>query len=97
MAAPPARPVAGVLTTAPGGLEAAEVIVIDDASTDATAATLAKVAGLVLVSNAENQGFIRTCNRAIDIAILRLRRVIEDDPKQPRWIQTVWGIGFKLA
>ena len=26
-------------------------------------------------------------DRAIDIAILRLRRVIETDPKQPRWIQ----------
>src|SRR3546814_2472211 len=25
-------------------------------------------------------------DRAIDIAILRLRRAIEDDPKQPRWI-----------
>jgi len=32
--------------------------------------------------------------RAVDIAILRLRRVIEDDPKQPRWIQTVWGVGY---
>ncbi|GAA4327563.1 response regulator [Pigmentiphaga soli] len=36
-------------------------------------------------------------DRAIDIAILRLRRVIEDDPKQPRWIQTVWGIGYRFA
>ena len=26
-------------------------------------------------------------DRAIDIAILRLRRVIETDPKQPRWIR----------
>jgi len=36
-------------------------------------------------------------DRAIDIAILRLRRVIEEDPKQPRWIQTVWGIGYRFA
>lgn len=36
-------------------------------------------------------------DRAIDIAILRLRRAIEDDPKQPRWIQTVWGIGYRFA
>ena len=35
-------------------------------------------------------------DRAIDIAILRLRRAIEDDPKQPRWIQTVWGIGYRF-
>ena len=36
-------------------------------------------------------------NRAIDIAILRLRRVIEVDPKQPRWIQTVWGTGYRFS
>lgn len=36
-------------------------------------------------------------DRAIDIAILRLRRVIEDDPKAPRWIQTVWGVGYRFA
>jgi len=36
-------------------------------------------------------------DRAIDIAILRLRRALEDDPKQPRWIQTVWGIGYRFA
>jgi two-component system phosphate regulon response regulator OmpR len=36
-------------------------------------------------------------DRAIDIAVLRLRRAIEDDPKQPRWIQTVWGIGYRFV
>jgi len=36
-------------------------------------------------------------DRAIDIAILRLRRVIEQDPKAPRWIQTVWGIGYRFS
>ncbi len=36
-------------------------------------------------------------DRAIDIAILRLRRVIEEDPRQPRWIQTVWGVGYRFA
>jgi len=36
-------------------------------------------------------------DRAIDIAILRLRRAIEDDPKQPKWIQTVWGIGYRFS
>jgi len=36
-------------------------------------------------------------DRAIDIAILRLRRAVEVDPKQPRWIQTVWGIGYRFS
>jgi two-component system phosphate regulon response regulator OmpR len=36
-------------------------------------------------------------DRAIDIAVLRLRRAIEDDPRQPRWIQTVWGVGYRFS
>ncbi|HEU0229376.1 MAG TPA: response regulator [Burkholderiaceae bacterium] len=36
-------------------------------------------------------------DRAIDIAVLRLRRSIEDDPRQPRWIQTVWGVGYRFS
>ena len=36
-------------------------------------------------------------DRAIDIAILRLRRAIEDDPKTPRWIQTIWGVGYRFS
>ncbi|MBS1196468.1 MAG: two-component system response regulator OmpR [Proteobacteria bacterium] len=32
--------------------------------------------------------------RSIDVQILRLRRVIEKDPSQPRFIQTVWGAGY---
>lgn len=36
-------------------------------------------------------------DRSIDIAVLRLRRAIEDDPKAPRWIQTVWGTGYRFS
>lgn len=36
-------------------------------------------------------------DRAIDIAVLRLRRAIEDDPRNPRWIQTVWGVGYRFS
>ena len=35
--------------------------------------------------------------RAIDVQITRLRRKIEEDPKQPRYIQTVRGEGYMLA
>ena len=32
--------------------------------------------------------------RSIDVAITRLRRLLEEDPKQPRMLQTVWGVGY---
>ncbi|RYU67872.1 two-component system response regulator OmpR [Aliivibrio finisterrensis] len=32
--------------------------------------------------------------RSIDIQISRLRRMIEEDPSRPRYIQTVWGLGY---
>ena len=33
-------------------------------------------------------------DRAIDMQIYRLRRVIEDDPAHPRHIRTIWGVGY---
>ncbi len=33
-------------------------------------------------------------DRSIDVQVSRLRRIIEDDPAQPRYIQTVWGHGY---
>ncbi|WP_272002204.1 response regulator [Roseovarius sp. ZX-A-9] len=35
--------------------------------------------------------------RAVDVQITRLRRKIEADPKQPRYLQTVRGEGYMLA
>lgn len=35
--------------------------------------------------------------RAVDVQITRLRRKIEIDPKQPRYLQTVRGAGYMLA
>lgn len=35
--------------------------------------------------------------RAVDVQITRLRRKLETDPKQPIWIQTVRGEGYKLV
>jgi two-component system phosphate regulon response regulator OmpR len=32
--------------------------------------------------------------RGVDVMISRLRKLIEADPKQPRYLQTVWGIGY---
>ena len=36
-------------------------------------------------------------DRAVDVQITRLRRKIEDDPRQPRYLQTVRGAGYMLA
>lgn len=36
-------------------------------------------------------------DRAIDVQVARLRKVIEDDPAQPVWIRTVWGVGYVFA
>ncbi|NPU93920.1 MAG: two-component system response regulator OmpR [Gammaproteobacteria bacterium] len=32
--------------------------------------------------------------RSIDVQVSRLRRMIEDDPSNARYIQTVWGVGY---
>ena len=39
------------------------------------------------------EGFDRT----IDVHILNLRRKLEPDPNHPRYIKTVYGVGYKLA
>jgi two-component system phosphate regulon response regulator OmpR len=35
--------------------------------------------------------------RAVDVQVTRLRRKIETDPKTPRYLQTVRGVGYRLA
>lgn len=34
--------------------------------------------------------------RAIDVHIANLRKKIEADPKDPKYIKTVWGVGYKF-
>lgn len=36
-------------------------------------------------------------DRAVDVQITRLRRKIEPDPREPRYLQTVRGLGYMLA
>jgi two-component system phosphate regulon response regulator OmpR len=33
-------------------------------------------------------------DRSLDVQISRLRKILEPDPQQPRYIQTVWGVGY---
>lgn len=45
---------------------------------------------LELTRGDESESF----DRAIDVQIHRLRRLIETDPAHPRYLQTVWGVGY---
>lgn len=35
-------------------------------------------------------------NRSVDVLISRLRQKLGDDPKNPKYIKTVWGSGYKF-
>ncbi len=41
-----------------------------------------------------NERDYESFDRSIDVQISRLRKIIEADPKSPRYIQTVWGHGY---
>jgi DNA-binding response OmpR family regulator len=33
----------------------------------------------------------------VTVHVRRLRAKIEEIPEQPRWIQTVWGVGYRFS
>jgi two-component system phosphate regulon response regulator OmpR len=33
-------------------------------------------------------------DRSLDVQVSRLRKMLEDDPTSPRYLQTVWGVGY---
>ncbi len=52
---------------------------------------------LVSLLNRDKVGGDPVQERAVDVQITRLRRKIESNPKQPRYLQTVRGAGYMLA
>lgn len=50
-----------------------------------------------LVGDLAGEEGAETQERAVDVQITRLRRKIESDPRQPRYLQTVRGSGYMLA
>jgi two-component system phosphate regulon response regulator OmpR len=52
--------------------------------------TLSREQLMELARGREHEAF----DRSIDVMVSRLRRHVEDDPRQPRWLQTVWGKGY---
>ncbi len=49
-----------------------------------------------IYANVWNDAYLGDEN-AVNVHISRLRTKIEDDPKNPQYIVTVWGIGYKLG
>ena len=35
-------------------------------------------------------------DRSIDVRVTRLRHKIEDDPAEPHYIRTIWGVGYQF-
>ncbi len=50
-----------------------------------------------LVADLGRDGGDQAMERAVDVQITRLRRKIEANPKQPRYLQTVRGAGYMLV
>ena len=36
-------------------------------------------------------------SRTVDNFVVRLRRILEDDPGNPRFLHTIWGVGYKFT
>ena len=36
-------------------------------------------------------------DRSIDVRVARLRHKVEDDPSEPKFIRTVWGVGYQFT
>jgi len=34
--------------------------------------------------------------KTVDVNIRRIREKLEEDPSAPKWIETVWGVGYRL-
>ena len=84
-----------------------EVIVVNDCSEDDTQEMLEQVAGLILVNNEQNLGFIHSCNQGAQIAQGKYLYFLNNDTQiRPRAIaslvevlqtdQTVGAVGSKL-
>ena len=73
-----------------GAQAAFEVIVVDDASPDDSAATLAQVDGLHLLRNAENLGFVGSCNAGAAASRGEFLLFLNNDTQAtPNWLDAL--------
>jgi GT2 family glycosyltransferase len=69
-----------------------EVIVIDDCSPDNTPLVLERVKGIRVIRNAENLGFIRSCNAGASVARGRYLHFLNNDTVVTRgWLDALLG------
>ena len=67
-----------------------EIIVVDDGSTDGTAAALDRIRGLRRVSLDANLGFTRACNRGAEAAAGEFLLFLNNDTvTQPGWLDAM--------
>ncbi|MFC3677864.1 response regulator [Ferrovibrio xuzhouensis] len=57
---------------------------------------LGRSPGITVPRAALSEPGVAVESRAVDVQITRLRRKIEADPRNPRYLQTVWGEGYVL-
>ena len=61
---------------------------------EANGATLSRERLLALIESLDDEP---PSDRAIDLHVTRLRRRLGDDAREPRWIESVYGVGYRLA
>ncbi len=67
-----------------------EVIVVDDCSSDDTAALLKSIAGIVTIRNKKNSGFIHSCNAGAKAARGEFLLMLNNDTDvQPQWLDAL--------
>jgi O-antigen biosynthesis protein len=70
---------------------ACQIIVVDDCSTDSTAAIIGQLPGIDYIRNGVNSGFIRSCNRGVAIARGRYVCLLNNDTiVTPGWVDELF-------